>query len=267
MVPVLVTILGLGFTGRRLASRLLSRGIAVAAAVRDPAPFSDLADQGLRLVEWSLDRPGKLDIPDRWRLLHSIPTLPPPATAALHSVIRFLQPSRVVYISSTGVYGAQTEVDENTPPAPADARGEQRIGEETWLRAGPWSALILRAAAIYGPGRGVHTALREGRLPRGNNSAVVSRIHVDDLAAIAEAALFSELEGAWPVADDLPCASAEILDWCGQLPGTVPSVETTLEFAVAGRRVDGSRIRQLLGVNLVYPTWKTGVPACLAAER
>ena len=79
---------------------------------------------------------------------------------------------------------------------------------------GPWSSLILRSAAIYGTGRGVHAALREGRIPRGAGAGIVSRIHVEDLAAIIEAGLYAELEGAWPVADDAPCSSTEIAAWC-----------------------------------------------------
>jgi hypothetical protein len=83
---------------------------------------------------------------------------------------------------------------------------------------------------------------------------------VDDLAALADAALFSDLGGAWPVADDLPCSSAEIIK------ALVPAGETPDEFPVTGRRVDGRKIRELLGVELTYPSWKTGIPAAIAEE-
>lgn len=260
----MVTILGLGFTGTRVAGRLLARGIPVTAVVRDPGRFAVLAAQGLTLLEWGHDlspiAPGS-------RLLHSIPTLPPVETASVHDAILRLAPRRVVYISSTGVYGTQTEVNEATPVAPADERGAARVTEEAWLRAGPWSTLILRAAAIYGPGRGVHTALREGRAPRGTSSGVVSRIHADDLAALCDAGLLSEAEGAWPVADDLPCSSAEIMDWCARQAGAGVAPSPSREFPVSGRRVDGTAVRRQLGVQLQYPTWHEGVPACIAAEN
>jgi hypothetical protein len=32
---------------------------------------------------------------------------------------------------------------------------------------------------------------------------------------------------------------------------------------IAGRRVDGTEIRAKLGIELVYPSWRTGVPASL----
>jgi len=254
----LVTILGLGFTGQRLARRLLARGVPVQAAVRgDVARFRHLNQPGLRLVDWG----NAGELARKTRLLHSIPTLPAEETRALHELIQSLEPVRVVYISSTGVYGAEENVDATTRPAPDDERGERRLEEEGWVAGGPWTSLILRAAAIYGPGRGVHTALKEGRAPRGAGSGVVSRIHVDDLAALVDAALWSDLGGAWPVADDLPCSSAEIIEWClGAAPA--PGGAT-----IRGRRVNGRKIRELLGVELAYPSWKTGIPAALKEEE
>lgn len=223
----------------------------------DRSRFQALIEAGVRIVNWENAR----ELRRNTRLLHSIPTLAPGETDALHELIRALAPSRVVYISSTGVYGAAETVDETTPAVPDDERGRLRLAEEEWVRQG-WSSLVLRAAAIYGPGRGVHAAVREGRAPRGAGSSVASRIHVDDLAALADAALLADdLEGAWPVADDLPCSSAEIVAWCtGGAP--VPESLTTIR----GRRVDGRKIRELLGVELRYPSWKTGVAAALEEE-
>lgn len=250
----MVTILGLGFTGGRLAQRLLARGEPVSTAVRgDRERFSHL--EGLNLVNWN----DAADLPRGSRLLHSIPTLPPEETAALHRLISMLEPARVVYISSTGVYGAQQNVDETTAAAPNDPKGRQRLEEETWVAAGPWSSLILRPAAIYGPGRGVHAALREGRAARG--SGIVSRIHVDDLAALADASLFSVAEGSWPVADELPCSSDEII------AALDPSAAVERTFPTAGRRVDGRKIPKILNVELKYTTWRTGIPASIAEEK
>jgi hypothetical protein len=102
-------------------------------------------------------------------------------------------------------------------------------------------------------------------MPRGAGSGVISRIHVDDLAAIVDAGLFSTLEGAWPVADEWPCSSQEIIRWCN--PGVFDAGLANLDGAVAGRRVDGSRLRRILEVTLTYPSWRTGVPASLAEEQ
>lgn len=208
-------------------------------------------------MEWE----SALELGRKSHLLHSIPTLGPDETRGLHDLIQALEPVRVVYISSTGVYGAEQNVDETTPAAANEPKGQQRLAEEAWITAGPWTSVILRSGAIYGPGRGVHVAVKEGRTPRTADSGLVSRIHVDDLAALADAALFSDLVGVWPVADDLPCSSAEIVAW---LSGgeTLPASD----IVIKGRSVNGRKIRELLGVKLRYPSWRTGVPAALREE-
>jgi nucleoside-diphosphate-sugar epimerase len=235
-----VVIFGLGFTGRQVAKRLAQQGIPVFA----PGRGDSLAD-----------------IPKRARILHTVPPLDPPENEVLRQRLASLAPLRVVYISSTGVYGAQTSVDSGSIPAPEDERAERRLAEEQWVATGPWSSLILRSAAIYGPSRGVHVAAREGRLPRGSGSGIVSRIHVCDLAAIADAGLFSSIEGAWPVADEHPSPSDEIIRYVNPhfAVQTVPA-------RVAGRCVDGSHIREVLGITLIYPSWESGIPASLAEE-
>lgn len=261
-------ILGLGFTGQRVARRLLPRGERVFAAVRGVERFSALEGAGLLLAEMDLDRVSIFPhLPRRADLIHCIPPLDDPENLALRALIEELNPRRVVYISSTSVYGGHVEVDEETPVHPNDERGRRRVAEERWIASGPWSSLILRSAAIYGPGRGVHAALREGRIPRGAGSGVISRIHVEDLAALIEAGVCSTLEGAWPVADEMPCSSAEIAAWCAKSMGLDGEPRIAAPFPIVGREVNGRMIRELLRVSLRYPSWETGVPASIAEEE
>jgi nucleoside-diphosphate-sugar epimerase len=223
---------------------------------------------GLQLSELNLEHPETMLLPRNAVVALSIPPLPEPENAALRETIRKIAPARVVYVSSTGVYGDQVVVDENTPAEPKDERGRLRLEEEHWIGCGPWTSLILRSAAIYGPGRGIHAALREGKLPRGSGSGIVSRIHVDDLAAIVEAGVLSDIQGAWPVADDAPCSSDEIARWCRKLLQLEPASGRVMPFGrrIAGRKVDGRKIREMLKVDLLYPTWRTGIKASLAEE-
>jgi nucleoside-diphosphate-sugar epimerase len=262
----MVVILGLGFTGARLARRLLWRGVPVSALVRGVERFVEMADSGVQLTELT----GNARLPGNATVAHLIPPLPGPENSALRATILKLAPKRVVYVSSTGVYGERTDVDWETPATPNDDRGRARIEEERWIASGPWTSLILRSAAIYGPGRGVHAAVRVGKMPRGAGSGITSRIHVDDLAAIVEAGLFADgdVQGAWPVADDAPCATAEIVRWCAELMRLeAVSQDENGGGPVSGRNVDGRKIREILGVELKYPSWQTGIAACLAEER
>ncbi len=210
-----------------------------------------------------------MPLPARARVVVTIPPVAEPDKTFIQQTVLDLKPTRLVYISSTGVYGEQVEINETSQASPSDERGRVRLEDETWYAAGPWSSLVLRSSAIYGPNRGVHAALREGRLPRGSASGVVSRIHVEDLAALAEAGLFSDLTGAWPVADETPCSSGEIANWYAALSGCStlgPSTDSPTGTQVNGRRVDGREICKLLGVKLQYPSWQAGILASLAEE-
>lgn len=258
----MVVILGLGFTGQRLARRLLLRNERVFAPVRGVERFADFSSSGVTLVEFASAGSA---LPKNSRLVHLIPPLAESENAALRTLIETLQPERVVYVSSTGVYGPTIYVNAETPVQPADERGLSRLREEQWIASHRWSTLILRSAAIYGPGRGVHTALRQGKLPRGAGSGVVSRVHVEDLAAIIEAGIFSGIEGAWPIADDNPCSTEEIVAWCCHRLGIQPPPANNL--LIGGRRVDGTSIRSKLGIELKYSSWQTGLPASLKEEE
>lgn len=255
-MPDPVVILGLGFTTQHLARRLRQRGVPVFAVVRRPARFAAFETLGVRFDATPRDAV----------LVHSVPPLDEPEKSAMRALIQETAPRRIVYISSTGVYGAQVQVSASTQPAPNDDKGRARIDEEHWVTNGPWSSVILRSAAIYGPGRGIHVRLREGKQPRGVGG-VVSRIHVDDLAALLDAGIESTIEGAWPVADDCPAPSEEVAAWCARLMGLALSDVTAPDFPVSGRSVDGSAIRGVLGVELKYHSYETGVPACLRDER
>src|SRR5580700_5042672 len=168
-------ILGAGFTGGRVVNLLKARGIRVTATSRATIDFA-LQGAGEKLRR--LATPG-------CRVLHSIPPLEDSRDRILLEALAD-RAERVVYISTAAVYGAAAVVDENTPVDRGDTRARVRLETEHAVQTGPWSSLVLRPAAIYGPGRGAHVSLQAGKLKlRGDGSNIVSRIHVDDLAAIA----------------------------------------------------------------------------------
>ncbi|MGA2184250.1 MAG: hypothetical protein ABSH47_14605 [Bryobacteraceae bacterium] len=251
-----VLILGCGFTGRRVAERLLARDCTMRCTTRASL---NLETPGALSTLRSMVTPGI-------RVLHSVPTLADDldrlAVEALEGA------ARVVYLSTTGVYGSAEYVDETTPVAPHSERARARVRTERAVLDGPWLPLVLRPAAIYGPGRGVRYV---------HSSGCVSRIHVDDLAAHAEAALFSEVTGAWPVADDHPCPSSEIAEFVAGTDVEFPRRNATENSPPVGaesrrlspsnRRVDGSAIRRILGISLRYPSYRSGIPAALEEER
>ncbi len=263
-------ILGAGYTGLRVVKLFVSGN--------QPVQWTNRDASGSQRFDAEVDDPWRILplIDAKTVILHSIPTLPTEhglkeITPSLVQTLRHNPPARIVYVSTTGVYGQNRFVNETTTPAPRTERERLRVMAEEAIQSGPWSSTILRPAAIYGPHRGIHASLRAGtfHLPE-NPTNYVSRIHVDDLAAHCHAAMLSTLEGAYPVADAEPCTSLEAAQFCTMLLGlamplSAPS-EALGETRRADRRVDGSAIRKLLGLPLRYPSYKTGFAACLAAE-
>ncbi len=269
-------ILGCGYTGSHVATRLLARGVSVVAAARDAKALGPLADRGAEVAAFDAARP------DSWGAVASaaarlsrgyaaLLSVPPlerdgarmDATAALLAALP--PPGRVVYLSSTSVYGERRDVDAAIAPAPRTRDGVLRLEAERAVARGPWSWLVLRAAAIYGPGRGLHA--RAGAAPRrgGDPDRVVSRIHVDDLAALCEAALGSGVTGAFPAADRSPATAREVAALCASLGLVPPALADAIPGPHGGRRVDGRAVFEALCVAIAYPSYREGVAASIAA--
>ncbi len=260
-----------------MARRLLARGVRPIATTRLPEKLQDLAAAGAEIVRMDVLDPGSMEslqrrLPSGLRVLHSIPVIaggqrPFDPTPQLLDLVE--APARVVYLSTTGVYGPVFDVDEQTAPAPEGEFGRLRVAAESAVLGGSWPALVLRSGAIYGPGRGVHESIRSGQFRLvGDGANWVSRIHVNDLAALAETALFASLTGAYPVADREPSTSREMAQFCADLLG-LPFPPSTPPGAVhrtrsTNRRVDGTAIFDLLDVPIQYASFRDGVPAALA---
>jgi nucleoside-diphosphate-sugar epimerase len=100
-------------------------------------------------------------------------------------------PARVVYISTTGVYGdcQGAWVNEDTPARPDAARSRRRLDAENTLRVYgrergvPVS--ILRVPGIYGPGRLPVDAIHARRpVLDEKECGYTNRIHAEDLAHV-----------------------------------------------------------------------------------
>ncbi len=259
-------ILGCGYTGLRVAERLVQRGQRVTCTNRRATEFS-----GATCLAWDGEHEGILDryVSPQTIVLYSLPATD--ITARVLSILAPFRPARIVYLSTTGVYGDGQLVDETTQPAPNTTKDAARLATENAIRSGPWSSLVLRPAAIYGPGRGVHTGAHTGvfRPPPGGDR-LVSRIHVEDLAEQSLLGLDGDLTGAFPIADEEPCPSRTVAQYAFELLG-VPFLTEARESrqrdqGKSGRQVDGSAYRRAIQYNLQYPTYREGVKACLAAE-
>jgi dTDP-4-dehydrorhamnose reductase len=190
------------------------------------------------------------------------------------------------YLSTTGVYGDQGGgwIDETAPLDPGTERGRARVAAEAaWRALAARSGLplhIFRLAGIYGPGRGPFEKVRDGSARRiVKPGQVFSRVHVVDIAQVLEASIRRPDPGAaYNVCDDDPAPPEDVLAHAAHLLGLPPPPEIAWteaqatmspmarSFYAESKRVRNDRIKRDLGVRLLYPDYRAGLAAVLAAE-
>ena len=183
-----------------------------------------------------------------------------------------LNDKRLIYLSSTGVYGDAEGawVDEHSPTG--GGRRKARADADTaWLERG---AYVLRLPGIYGPGRSAFERLAEGRAHRVNAPCqVFSRAHVDDIAVGAILCLTSDAPpGAYNIADDAPSSQNVVIEEAARMAGLPQPPLIALDdarlspmargFYAENRRVANGKAKRLLGWQPRYPTWREGLAAC-----
>ncbi|MBQ4826529.1 SDR family oxidoreductase [Leisingera sp. HS039] len=268
--------LGFGYTARALAPRLLAQGWRVIGTSREAVEA-----EGVEMITW----PGQ-DVPLDG-VTHVLSSIGPnmagdPVLAAMAGQITAAPDLEWVgYLSTTAVYGHHDGawVDEATPVTPSSERGDWRARAEAQWQAIPGLPLhIFRLAGIYGPGRGPFAKLMAGKARRIiKPGQVFSRIHVEDIAQVLAASIAQPDPGAiFNVCDDDPAPPQDVLGHAAELlglpvPAEVPFDEAGMtpmarSFYGENKRVRNLRIKEELGVKLLYPTYREGLRAVLEAE-
>ncbi|KIQ71137.1 SDR family oxidoreductase [Wenxinia marina] len=276
-------VFGHGYSATALSRRLVPLGWQIFGTTRSADKAPELEAIGVTPIVW----PGGDVLPALAAADHLLASAAPdadgdPVLAALAPEIATAAPRLrwAGYLSTTGVYGDQGGgwVDEETPPAPSTTRGRQRVAAEA-----EWAALglplhVFRLAGIYGPGRGPFAKVREGTARRiVKQGQVFSRIHVDDIAQVLEASIARPDPGrVYNVCDDDPAPPQEVIAEAARLlglpvPPAVPFEEAELSpmarsFYAESKRVRNDRIKDELGVELLYPDYRSGLRALLEEE-
>lgn len=279
-----VLIIGFGDVGRRLAAACRRQGSDITAVTRH-RDWSRVGAGGERLVFGDLDQPETLaDLPTTGNIVFYL--APPPSggegdprMAAFLTAADRAPPRRLVYISTSGVYGDRggAWVTEADPPRPDTARARRRWAAEQALD--DWSlrhgvpVVILRVGGIYGPGRLPLERLRRG-LPvlAEAECGYTNRIHVDDLVTILLAAGVRG-SGRYNVCDGQPGTMTGYFKAVAArvglpIPPEVPMAEAVtalspamLSYLTESRRLDNRRLREELGITLRYPDLDSGLVA------
>ena len=275
---------GHGYSAQALSRILLPQDWRIIGTTRSEDKAPALMNAGIEPRIW----PGADMIPALNAATHLLISTAPgeagdPVLAELREEItkRAKQFQWVGYLSTTGVYGDHQGnwVDENTPLTPATKRGIARVKAETEWAAIPDLPLhIFRLAGIYGPGRGPFSKVRNGTARRIiKPGQVFSRTHVADIARVLAASIGKPNPGAaYNVCDNDPAPPEDVIAYAAELLGlpipeaidfeTAEMTPMARSFYAESKKVRNDRIKDELGVKLLYPDYQSGLQALLAAE-
>lgn len=271
---------GLGYTAQALIRRLPGDW-TVAGTCRDGASAGHLRAAGIEVHIFD----GSTPPAENWLagadcILSTVPTDEAGDPVLRHfagliaaaATVRWLG-----YLSTTGVYGDRggAWVDEETSATPGSARTRRRLAAEEEWRALTPPAHVFRLAGIYGPGRSAFERLKAGSARRlVKPGQVFSRIHVDDIAAVLAASMARPAPGTvYNVCDDEPAPPQDVIAHAAGLLGMEPPPELDFDsadltpmarsFYGENRRVRNARIKEQLGVELAYPSYREGLAAII----
>jgi nucleoside-diphosphate-sugar epimerase len=279
MSPNRLLIFGLGYSGTAIGHAAATAGFEVAGTTRTGSngtiPFDHAADF-VQSATHLLTTAAPADGADPVLARYSQDILSAPN-------LRWIG-----YLSSTAVYGDRggAWVDEDTPAAPSQGRGQRRLDAETaWTAAfaGRYAVDIFRLAGIYGPGRSALDELKTHRARRlikpGHQ---FGRIHRDDIAHAVAAAMCQQPPPGLRVlnlADDEPAESAMVVAEAARLLHIDPPPDTLFAdalpsmspmartFWAENRKVASQKTKAVLGISWLYPTYREGLRAILAEQR
>jgi nucleoside-diphosphate-sugar epimerase len=190
-------------------------------------------------------------------------------------------PERLVYISTSGVYGdcGGAWVDEDRPVAPQTVRALRRVDAEralfAWGRQSGVTVAVLRVPGIYAAERLPLAQLKRGSpVLHAEDDVYTNHIHADDLAAVCCAALDRGAAGRiYNASDDSEIKMGDYFDLVAERvrlprpPRVARSAaeagaiaEGLLSFMRESRRLTNARMKAELGVRLRYPSVYEGVP-------
>jgi len=294
-----VVVVGCGYVGLELAGQLAERDRRVTGVRRSDAGLEAIESvgEGVDAVRADATDPDSLGaLPDADAVVFAASSGGRGAAAArsvyvegLTNVIeeygsRGTTPDRLVYTSSTGVYGDHEGawVDEETPIDPTTEKTRvlaeaERVALETAAEFGI-DGTVARFAGLYGPDR--------YRLERYLNGPVtagyLNMIHRDDAAGAVRYLLEADAARGEPVlvVDDEPAEKHAFADWLAEKCSVGrPEKRSKAERITAGdlsaaaerrirtsKRCANGRLRAL-GYEFRYPTFREGYRDAVRAFR
>jgi len=190
--------------------------------------------------------------------------------SGLRNLLAVVAPGRLVFVSSTAVYGDRQGAwtDEETQPKPDHFSGRILFEAEKIALGSAVPAVVLRLGGIYGPGRDrLIREVAEGRATRPAEPLFTNRIHRDDAAgAIAHLLALERPEPIYLGVDSEPADLGAVYAWiAARLALPEPARASTPEGRLArgSKRCSNARL-VASGYRFAYPTFREGYGEMIA---
>lgn len=180
------------------------------------------------------------------------------------------QPKRVVFVSSSSVYGQNDDswIDEQSPTEPKRWSGQIMLDAEQCALNSGHPATAVRLTGIYGPGRDMLIRrVREG-YHAAHLHSFTNRIHADDAASLIASILQADAQGTavdslYIGVDNEPVEQAEVVAWMQQQLQVSSVPDLVLTPRSGSKRCSNARARAL-GWTPQYSSYREGYTAQLA---
>lgn len=277
-MPILLV--GCGYLGSRVGERWLAAGEEVFVITRSEEKAQAFAQQGYKPVVADVTQPATLaNLPAVQTVLYAVgydrqsgASIDDVYVNGLRNVLDQLkEPARVIYVSTTGVYGpggAGAWVDETSPCEPTRPGGKASLAAEQLLAAHPngVNRVVLRMAGLYGPGRlPLAAQVRAGEPVPAEPEAYLNLIHIDDAAQVVElAARAARLARCYCVSDGRPVLRREFYVELARLlnaptPVFAAPESTTTRRGSGDKRISNARLLADLPISFAYPSYVEGL--------
>lgn len=283
--PKRLLIVGCGYVGLRVARLAKRAGQRVYALTRSTERFAELESAGISPIDGHWLRRGVLADPSAGGLpavdwvLVAVPHREEDSLGeqthcvGLENLVAALPSSlsRLVYLSTTGVYGScgGEVVDETTAVSPTRIGPKIAVAAEAWLASHlpPPVHTTLRLAGIYGPDRVPLAArLRAGEplaVPRHGH---LNLVHVDDIAAMILAVAATKLRlASYVFSDAQPVQRVTFYTHLAELCGLDKPVFVEPEPGdprvrrATDKRVSPAQLMAETQLQLAYPSYREGL--------
>lgn len=297
-------IIGCGYVGSAVARKWLEEGHEVAALTRSESHARQFAELGIQPIRGEVTQPETLQqLPEADTVLYAVGFDRSASRSrrevyvdGLEHVLSVMKKrtQKIIYLSSTSVYGqsAGEWVDESSVCAPERENGQICLSAEQLFEkqgllpgqaaGGSATAVILRLAGIYGPGRLLARMeqIKAGEPLLGRPDAWLNLIHLADIVkTILRCDTDIHLSSHYLVSDSRPVLRQEYYETLAQLLGApLPHFATagdaeskskstrpssTERAAGLNKRCNNMRLREEMGVQLQYPSIWEGLPQAI----